>query len=88
MCHLAVLIFIIQCTKCILCFVTFQLLILYVYCYYRVAAVVVITVNPGLVGVHLSPKLVIGLNILVLQAKNTIIIVKLKYHSGTSLENG
>lgn len=88
MCHLTVHIFIIQYTKLYKCFITFQLHILYVYYYYRVAAVVVITVNPGLVVVHLSPKLVIGLNILVLQAKNTIIIVKLKYHSGTSLENG
>jgi hypothetical protein len=55
---------------------------------YRVAAVVVITANPGLAEVQLSLKLVIGLNIQVLQAKNTIIIVKLKYHNGISQENG
>lgn len=54
----------------------------------RVAAVVVITGNPGLVVVHLLPKSVIGLNIQVLQAKNTIIIVKLRYHNGISQENG
>jgi len=55
---------------------------------YRVAAVVVITVNPGLAVVRLSLKLVIGLNIQVLQAKNTIIIVKPKYPNGINQENG
>jgi len=55
---------------------------------YRVAAVVVITVNPGLAEVRLSLKLVIGLNTQVLQAKNTIIIVKPKYLNGISQENG
>jgi hypothetical protein len=55
---------------------------------FRVAAAVVITVNPVLVEVHPSQKLVIGPNIQVLQARNTIIIVKLKCHNGISQENG
>jgi len=55
---------------------------------YRVAAVVVITGNPGLAEVRLSLKLVIGLNIQVLQAKSTIIIVKPKYPNGISHVNG
>lgn len=71
----------------ICCFFKIFFLVVFV-CVFRVAAAVVIIVNPVLVEVHLSQKLVIGLNIQVLQAKNTIIIVKLKYHNGISLENG
>lgn len=55
---------------------------------YRVEAVVVITSNLSLAGVQLSLRLVIGVNVQVLQVINIIIIVKLMYPSGIIQENG
>lgn len=66
-------------------YIFFNLIVVFIV--YRVVAVVII-VNPGLVEVRRLLKLVIGLNIQVLQAKNTIIIVKLKCLNGINQENG